>query len=414
MVKQRRDRLPRTYPTDHDSGLRNMSEVYFAMREKRLALFSAHYLPNIGGVEKYTYNLARELVGEGYDVTVVTTDASAPCGIEKGESGVEVVRLPCFPMVGGRMPIPRYNSEFRRLWGFLKSRSFTAVLVNARFYLHSLLGLQLAKRMGLRAVVCEHGSAYLTFGSTFLDKLVVAYEHAITGCVKLYTPDFYAVSRKGLEWLRTFSIRGKGVLSNAIDADAFLGSSSGRQFRKEMELDDDAVLAAFVGRFIPEKGIDALIEAMRMLDARDVPLTLAVAGAGPLEEDLNSSGLSNIVVLGRLDQSDVAALLIASDVLCLPTRSEGFATSLLEAAACKTPAIITNVGGVAEMIPNSSFGTVINDAQPCTIADALQWAFDNKAALVKQGSLCNARARELYLWRNTAEAVIHACENANR
>lgn len=384
------------------------------MTTRRFAIFSAQFPPSVGGVEKYTDNLARELVRQGHEVVVVTTDASAPAGIEAPAPGMEVVRLPCFPLIGGRMPVPRKNGEFRRLWGEVCARRFDGLLVNTRFYLHSLLGLKLAKRQGLRAVVCEHGSAYLTFGSALLDKAVVAYEHLITARVKHYRPDFYAVSSKGLAWLSTFGIEGCGVLSNAIDADAFCRLSSGRSFRAEFGVPDETLLVSFVGRFIPEKGVDALIEAMRMLEAQDVAVALVMAGTGPLEDRIRESGLSNIVVAGKLDAPDVAALVAESDLFCLPTRSEGFSTSLLEASAAGTPALITDVGGVAEMIPDASFGTVLDDARPETIAAAVAAAAADREGFIRQGRRCAERVRERYSWECTARAVAAAFEKARR
>ncbi|MDO4443475.1 MAG: glycosyltransferase family 4 protein [Slackia sp.] len=383
-------------------------------RREHFIIFSAQFLPNIGGVEKYTDNLARELVRQGYRVTVATTDASAPAGRCTLDGGVEVVRLPCFPLIGGRMPVPRKNAEFKRLWNALAAQRYDGVLVNTRFYLHSLLGLRLAKQQGLTAAVCEHGSAYLTFGSPLVDRAVVAYEHGITARVKRYRPDFYAVSSKGLDWLSTFGIQGKGVLSNAIDADAFRASSSGRSFREDCVVPEDALLVSFVGRFIPEKGVDALIAAMDILEKRGVPAVLVMAGAGPLEERIREAHLSNIVVAGRLDAPDVAALMDESDLFCLPTRSEGFSTSLLEAAACATPAAITDVGGVAEMIPDDRFGIVLADARPETIADAIEAAACDRERLARQGACARDRVRDLYSWECTARAVIAAFENACR
>lgn len=380
---------------------------------KRVAVFSAQFLPGIGGVEKYTDNLARELARQGCEVTVVTTDVSAPAGVEDAASGVRVVRLPSFALVGGRLPVPKRNAAFKRLWEAAASRPYDGVVVNTRFYLHSLLGLRLARRQGLRAVVCEHGSAYLTFGNAVLDKAVAVYEHAITARVKRYGPDFYAVSRKGLEWLSTFGIEGRGVLSNAIDAAAFRASASGRSFRAQFGVPADHALVSFVGRFIPEKGVDALIEAMRMLGERKAPATLVMAGAGPLEDRIRRAGLENVVVAGALDAGDVAALMAESDLFCLPTRSEGFSTSLLEAAATATPAAITDVGGVAEMIPDASLGIVLPDARPATIADALDAAVRDRERLAEQGARCRERVEECYSWERTAAAVIRACEQAN-
>lgn len=217
------------------------------------------------------------------------------------------------------------------------------MLVNTRFYLHSLVGVQFAENKGLRAVVLDHGSAYLTLGSELLDWVIERYEDGITAWLKPRDVDFYGISKKSVEWLGHFGIEAKGVISNALDAEAYRAQTSGRRFRKELGIDRPVLLVSFVGRLVVEKGIRPLLEAMGSLQSEGI--YLAVAGEGPLKDEIEACGLPNVHMLGRLDSPDVAALLADSDVLCLPTRSEGFATTLLEAAACGTPCLISNGGG---------------------------------------------------------------------
>ena len=87
---------------------------------------------------------------------------------------VEVVRLPCKPLLGGRYPVPRKNAEFRALWRWLESQRINYVVVNTRFYLLSQMGMELAQSKGIQPVVIEHGSAHLTMGSPLLDCAVQA------------------------------------------------------------------------------------------------------------------------------------------------------------------------------------------------------------------------------------------------
>ena len=71
---------------------------------KWYCFFSAQYLPSMGGVERYTYNLARHLIVKGNRVTVVT---SAVRGLPEHEvsEGIEIYRLPSFGFLNGRFPI---------------------------------------------------------------------------------------------------------------------------------------------------------------------------------------------------------------------------------------------------------------------------------------------------------------------
>ena len=138
-----------------------------------------------------------------------------------------------------------------------------------------------------------------------------------------------------------------------------------------------------------------------------------MAGAGPLEADLATNVTPNLHLIGKLDRQDLAALYQQADVYCLPSRSEGFATTLLESAACGTPAIVTNVGGTDELIPDKRFGTIIADMEPETIANALRIASSNRQALQAQGSATAERVRDICSWQQTAKRTLEACKRAN-
>ncbi len=378
---------------------------------KTYVIFSALYPPSMGGVEQFTQSLAKEMVNEGDAVIVVTNALNREAEGLVCEDGVNVLRLPCFPLLNGRMPVPRWGKISKDIQMALDGAQPDGVLVNTRFYFHSLLGMRFARRYGLTPVVLDHGSAFLTFGNRLIDVLVRFYERVITWFGKMYDPAYYGISQKSLKWLETFDIEGRGVIPNAIDVGSFLSGASKRKYRSEFDIDSSMLMVAFSGRLIPEKGIKQLLEAMRML--ADEPIVLMMAGEGPLAAMVDDAGLSNVKRLGRLDRQDMAALLKQADLFCLPTRSEGFSTSVLEASACGVPCVVTDVGGVAELIPDESFGTVLNDSSPCEIADALRWALEHRVELCDQGRRCQEHAVKQYNWRSTAALVREAFESAS-
>lgn len=375
-----------------------------------ICVFSALYLPSMGGVERFTDSLAAELAAEGHSVIVVTNNTHGLSDSEVLDNGVEVIRLPCKNLINGRYPVPIKNHRYRGLMADLESRQVDGVLVNTRFYLHSLIGVRFAESKGLRAVVLDHGSAYLTLGSKPLDLAIERYEDGITAWLKRRDVDFYGISKKSVEWLSHFGIRAKGVISNAIDVEAYRAQASGRQFRKEFDIDQSTLLVSFVGRLVVEKGVRPLLEAMRRLQGEDI--RLVVAGEGPLRAEIEACGLSNVCLLGRLDGPDVAALLMDSDVLCLPTRSEGFATTLLEAAACGTPSLVPDVGGAKELIPSSEYGFVEDDLAPDAIASILRYCSRETVNLETMGRLSQLRVEKYYSWGYSARLVLDALADA--
>ncbi|MDY2695460.1 glycosyltransferase, partial [Gemmiger sp.] len=70
-----------------------------------ICFFSAQYLPTPGGVERYTWNLARRFTAAGHRALVVTAALPGLPARETDEYGIEIYRLPSFPVMGGRFPV---------------------------------------------------------------------------------------------------------------------------------------------------------------------------------------------------------------------------------------------------------------------------------------------------------------------
>ncbi|HIZ45513.1 MAG TPA: glycosyltransferase family 4 protein [Candidatus Olsenella pullistercoris] len=373
------------------------------------ALFSAQYPPHMGGIESFTQGLASALVERGNDVLVVTNDTD---GVGSGivrERGVDVARLPCRPLIGGRLPLALHNASCSEVLSEVSKRKLDGVLVNARFYPHSLLGMRVAREHGLSPVVLDHGSAYLTFGNPVLDVGVRMWEHVITMMGKSYGPRYYGISEKSVDWLRAFGIRACGVIPNAIDAASYRGSASSRDFRGELGVAGSAPLVVFVGRLIPEKGVRSIIEASRDKSLAAFGVTFVLAGDGPLAGEVRAAEGGALRWVGRLSREDTAALLLQANLLCLPSRSEGFSTTLLEAASCACPALVTDVGGARELIPDGSYGKIMADASSRSIVRDIVALLERRENLAAMGRRGQRLVSELFSWDNTARAIEQAC-----
>lgn len=368
-----------------------------------ICIFSAQYHPHIGGIERFTESLADALVNRGNQVVVVTNSTDGDPGVE-AKGGLTVYRLPCVPLFAGRLPLPKLASMRRRMIAELRSMKFDGVLINARFYPHSLLGMKLARRQALSPVVLDHGSDYLTFGNPIADVFVRAYEHLITWYGKRYHSRYFGVSQRSAKWLERFHIVAEGVIANSIDAENFRNCASNRSFREENGISEERLVFSFIGRLIPEKGIGTLIEVAKQSFERALALDFIIAGDGPLLDDVKACP-NNVHAVGRLDKADISALLAQSNALILPSRSEGFATCLLEASACGIPAITTDVGGARELIPDGDYGIIINDDSPATVFDAVSWCAEHPQDLEKMGMKCYARVSSDYSWDARAEKL---------
>lgn len=364
------------------------------------AIFSAQYRPHAGGVELYTERLAHQLAAQGDRVIVVTSRLDGSPEHEVQDDGVEVYRLPCHALMGGRLPISRKNGRYGEIMGQLEREGIDRVLVNTRFYRHSLEGLRLATALGVPVMVLDHGSAHLTLGNAIADWFIERYEHAITRRGRKFRPAYAGVSLASARWLRHFGIDTVTVIPNAIDVGEFRALASERDFRRELCVDAGQRMVSFVGRLEPEKGALAFARAAASLGSGFV---CVMAGDGSQRQAIEALGLDNLVLLGRVGQPDLSALLRDSDVFCLPTRSEGFCTSLLEAAAQACVPVMPRVGGTDEIMGCDPvrFGVLLEDAEPDHVAASVRQA----AALVGQGEELAASVSQSSSWRDTALAL---------
>lgn len=370
-----------------------------------ICIFTHHYHPQLSGIGNFVDGLAHALVARGDKVVIVTNDSMGVGAGRSVESDLEIIRLPCISLLDGRLPLTKKNSEYYRLLQSLDEYEWNGVLVNTRLFPLSLEGLKFAADHSAKAVVLDHGSAYLSFNQPLLDYFVRRYEDWITNRVKSFEPDFYGISSKSVEWLQHFNISARGVISNSINAASYRNISSDRDFRSELGISKSSLVVAFVGRLIPEKGIYSIIEAARSKELIKRDICFVLAGDGPLANEVKEASSSNMYWVGRCSTEDISSLLQQVDVLCLPTRSEGFSTVLLEASACGTPSVVTDVGGARELIPDDSYGTIIQSMSSDEVALALCRLFDDRSLLSLQSRNSKALVEERYSWDATARDV---------
>lgn len=383
---------------------------------KHFCFFSALYIPHTGGVERYTYNIACELIRLGHRVTVVTSNTENTEGYVVSPEGIEVYYLPCFPLLSGRMPIPKRNGAYRALFQKMAAQSYDAVVINTRFYFHSLIGAKFAKKHGIPSIVIEHGSAHLKMGTKPLDMLCGWYEHGITAILKRYCKDFYGVSQQCCDWLAHFGIAAKGILYNAVPEEEIraLLQENTLSFREKYCLDSDTLVFSFVGRLVEEKGARSAVEGFLAACAEtDKSMHLFIAGDGPLETDMRSLNMPNVTYLGRLLFPDVVALQKETDFFCFPSSyPEGFCTSVLEAIVCNSVIVATNVPGVSPIIEDGVSGIILSENSGQAVKEGIL-----RAVQMENRIIFTQRAKESYLacgctFPETARRIVQHFENS--
>ncbi|AKJ29901.1 hypothetical protein AAW51_3210 [Caldimonas brevitalea] len=183
-----------------------------------------------------------------------------------------------------------------------------------------------------------------------------------------------------------------------------------REARAELGLPEQGRYIVYVGRFVEAKGLLELVNAFSQLAQDDPAVRLVLIGDGVMRDGLlarvAASGLSErVLVPGGLAPLEVARWIRASDVLTLPSWSEGYPNVVVEAVACGRPVVATDVGGTAEIV-NPSNGILVPPRDAGQLQRALRealdrhWDHDDIAAKMKRS------------WDDVARETLAVCESA--
>lgn len=184
------------------------------------------------------------------------------------------------------------------------------------------------------------------------------------------------------------------VVRLGLDLERFksVSPASGEALRREIAVDPDDLLVSCVCRLVPHKNVDLLIRAIARVRESRPKVKLMIVGDGAhrheLERLVASLELDDAVTFVGYMQ-DVAPVAAASDIAALTSYSdEGTPVSLIEAAAAGVPAIVTDIGGCAEVvIPETGF--VVDSQDEDAVVAALERLTDDPGLRAEMG----ARAR---------------------
>lgn len=149
------------------------------------------------------------------------------------------------------------------------------------------------------------------------------------------------------------------------------------EIRKQYQIPENVKVFCFVGRIVPQKGVNELMEAFIRIDRNDT--YLFILGAPDEINSLDQELLTkikkkkNVVFTGAV--SDPERYVAASDYLVLPSYREGFPNTILEAGALGIPSIVTRINGMIDLIVEGKTGFVCEiksaDTLYCAMTKAL-------------------------------------------
>lgn len=205
------------------------------------------------------------------------------------------------------------------------------------------------------------------------------------------------------------------VVPNGVDTEWFKPSKTCEKIKRQIGLDDKPCVL-FVGRLIPRKGLQFLIEAAKHIVKDYSQTKFVIVGDGPLRNNirvnLNKMNLAhNFIMLGDVHESLLPTLYNCADVFSLPSIQEGQGIALLEAQASAKPVVAFNVGGVCEAVLNKETGLLVTPNSK-ELADAIMKLLADSALREKMGTKGRNFVSKTFSWNICAQKMLKVYREA--
>jgi len=364
-------------------------------RKKCIAIFAAYILPHVGGIERYTFNLVKQFLKLGYQPIVITSNYNNDKEHEVID-GVVTIRLPIYNLFKNRYPLIKLNKKTKELMNKLENYNVCRVIVNARFYFTSLIGVRYANKKNIPVYVIEHGSNYVTLDNNFIDFFANRYEDILTCYLKKRVDGFYGVGGACSKWLNNFGIKSSGTWPNSID---FNLNVVPKKKHKDINF-------LYAGRIVKQKGVYNILKSFSRLVSKYNNINLYIAGDGPELDKYKSNFVHDkIHFLGNLNFDELLNYYSICDVFLYPPLwPEGMPTSILEAAMTKCAIIATDQGGIKELVDNDN-GIIVN-GNVDDLENAMEkLILDKDLRKVYAENVYNT-AKSKYSWEATAKKIL--------
>ncbi len=408
----------------------------------RIAMLSYHTCPlatlggkNTGGMNVYVRDLARQLgrMGVGVDVFTRSQDEHVPHVLHDLGFGNRVVHIPAGP----ERPLPKeqlaaYLPQFvENVCAFARQKGLRYHLIHSHYWMSGIAALRLRDCWGgvpvlhmfhtlgiMKNRVAQNDSqkegSYRVEGERRVleqaDRIVAATPAEVAQLQWLYHADTARVVSipPGVDTSRFYPIPTE-------EAKEFIGVPVTER------------MLLFVGRIEPLKGLDILIQAVAILRGRPVfrenPFCLAVIGGDPhvapevmssemsrLQEMHLRYGLEDFVAfLGKKGQDTLPYYYSAADAVVVPSHYESFGMVALEAMACGTPVVASQVGGLAFLVQDGITGYHVPVGEPEALADRLEILLKDDALRSRLGAQAVEFSRS-YAWEHIAARIVEQYE----
>ncbi|MBR3133596.1 MAG: glycosyltransferase family 4 protein [Clostridia bacterium] len=376
----------------------------------KILMLSWEYPPRIvGGISRVVHDLSHRLIKDGHEVTVVTyKDGNVP--YFENDKGVQVHRVDNYMITPNSFIdwIMQLNFNMLAKASELINNGEKFDVIHAHDWLVAYAAKSLKNSYGIPIVATIHATE--AGRNSGIHDEVQRYINDTEWMLTYEATEVIVNSnymKSELQRLFGLPFEKINVVPNGITTTNFSGIERDYDFRRQYARDNEKIIL-FAGRLVYEKGIQNLIAAMPKILSSYNDAKLIICGRGGMIDELKAQvdylGIGNKVYFtGYMDHKSLMKMYKCADISVFPSTYEPFGIVALEAMLAEVPVVVSDVGGLNEIVNHGVNGMKSYAGNANSLADSiLALLFDKQlcANVVKQAKL---DVKNKYNWTKIAQ-----------
>ena len=386
----------------------------------KILMLTWEYPPRVvGGISKVVYDLSHKMVKEGNEVTVVTYKDGDNVKYYENDKGVEVYRVDNymirannfidwimqlnFNMITKANEIINKNGKFDVIHAHDWLVAYSAKSIKESYNI-TLISTIHATESGRNSGIHDETQRYINDSEWMLtyesSEVIVNSNYMKNEVQRLFGLPYDKIN----------------VIPNGVNLQLFSNVNIDYDFRRQYAMDNEKIIL-YVGRLVYEKGIQNLIAAMPKILDRYHDSKLIICGRGGMIDELREQvkylGIDNKVYFaGYCDSKKMQKMYKCADVAVFPSTYEPFGIVAIESMLSGTPTIVSDVGGLNEIVEHGVTGMKSYAGNANSIADSvLALLFDPKlCANISQNAI--KKVKENYNWAKITDNTYYVYQLA--
>ena len=386
----------------------------------KILMLTWEYPPRIvGGIARVVHDLSKRLIKDGHEVTVVTYRDNTNVPEYENDKGVNVYRVDNYMIHPNNIIdwimqlnfnlVSKATEIINKEGGFDVIHAHDWLVTYAAKTLKNAYNIPIvatihATEAGRNSGIHDETQRYindtewlLTYEAT---ELIVNSNFMKNDIHRLFGLPFEKIN----------------VIPNGINLSNFTGIERDYDFRRQYAMDNEKIIL-YVGRLVYEKGIQHLIAAMPKILSNYHDAKLIIAGRGGMMDELKAEarnlGLGNKVYFtGYLDSKQVQKMYKCADVAVFPSTYEPFGIVALEAMLAGVPTVVSDVGGLNEIVNHGVDGMKSYAGNPNSIADSVTALLYDHQLAANVSKKAKQKVKEQFNWEKIAQDTHFTYEKA--